>query len=275
VLPSPEPILVLDLFPAERAALLALLESLSADDWRRPTSAGAWTVKDVAAHLVADDLGRVSSQRDGHRESWVEEVEPLKTYIDRRNAEWVTAMRRLSPQIIRSLLAFSAGETQQLFEAVDPFALGSPVSWAGPEPAPHWLDLAREFTERWHHQQQIRDAVGADLLIEPAFLRPVLATFAFALVPPFRGVEAPPGTTVQFSVEGPSGGEWAVVREVAGWSLRVGRADSPTASVEMDEDAAWRMYVRNLRRTDVARRSRITGDARLATSFFDAFALVS
>ncbi|HEX3202686.1 MAG TPA: hypothetical protein VHW42_12245 [Actinomycetes bacterium] len=33
-----------------------------------------------------------------------------------------------------------------------------PVSWVGPDPAPNWLDVAREYSERWTHQQQIRDA---------------------------------------------------------------------------------------------------------------------
>src|ERR1700704_1745285 len=194
MLRPPEPVLVVDLFPAERRALLDLLESLSPDDWFRPTGAGEWTVKDVAAHLVADDLGRGSSQRDGHSQPWVPDDEPLKAYIDRRNAEWVTTMRRLSPTIVRSLLEFSGDETQRLFASMDPFALGWRVSWVGPEPAPNWLDIAREFTERWHHQQQIREAVGAPLLNEPAFLRPVLEPFAFALVPPYRDLEAPTGT---------------------------------------------------------------------------------
>jgi len=95
MLTSPEPILVGGLFPPERAALLGLLDSLTADDFERPTIAGDWTVKDIAGHLVADDLGRVSSQRDGHRRPWDPSIEPLRSYIDRRNAEWVTAMSRL------------------------------------------------------------------------------------------------------------------------------------------------------------------------------------
>jgi uncharacterized protein (TIGR03083 family) len=275
MLRPPEPVLVVDLFPAERRALLDLLVSLAPDAWFRPTSAGEWTVKDVAAHLVADDLGRVSNQRDGHGQPWVPADEPLKEYIDRRNAEWVTTMRRLSPRVVRSLLEFSGDETQRLFESMDPFALGSRVSWVGPEPAPNWLDIAREFTERWHHQQQIREAVGAPLLNDPTFLRPVLETFAFALVPPYRDLEAPVGTTVQLSVAGPSGGDWAVVREPAGWSLRVGRADSPTGSVSMDEDCAWRMYVRSLSREEVAGRSTFGGDVPLASRLLEAFALVS
>ena len=275
MLRAPEPVLVLDLFPAERTALLGLLASLQPDDWLRPTIAGEWTVKDVAAHVVADDLGRVSRDRDGHLQRWVPEDGPLKAYIDRRNGDWVATMRRLSPRVIRSLLEFGGDETQRLFESMDPSVLGSPVSWVGPEPAPNWLDIAREFTERWHHQQQIREAVGAPILDDPMFLGPVLATFAFALVPPFRDVEAPTGTTVQLAIEGRSGGDWTLVREGPGWSLRVGRADSPSGTVAMSEDTAWRMFVRALTRPEVEARSTINGDRRLASPIFDAFALVS
>ena len=272
---TPAPVLVLDLFPAERAALVALLEALPLDDWFRPTVAGDWTVKDIAAHLVADDLGRVSNQRDEHRQPWVPDDEPLKSFIDRRNAEWVTAMRRLSPRILRSLLEFGGQETQRLFESVDPFALGSPVDWAGPQPAPNWLDLARELTERWHHQQQIREAVGAPLLNDEIFLRPVLATFARALVPPFRDVDASEGTSVQLSIEGPSGGDWTLVREHSAWTLSTGRTDSPNGSVAMTEDTAWRMYVHMLTRAETEARSTVTGDSRLASHILEAFALVS
>jgi hypothetical protein len=162
-----------------------------------------------------------------------------------------------------------------MFESVDPFALGSPVSWAGPEPAPNWLDLAREFTERWHHQQQIREAIGAPLLDDPRFLRPVLATFALSLVPPYRDVEAPTGTTVQLSIEGPSGGDWTLARDGGAWNLFVGRPDSPDGSVAMSADTAWRMYVRALTRPEVVARSICEGDPRLTGPMLSAFALIS
>ena len=274
MLRAPDPILVLDLFPNERRELLGLLGALPADAWSLPSMAGEWTVKDIAAHLVGDDLGRLSRQRDGHRESR-DADEDLKTYIDRRNAEWVMSMRRISPRVIRSLLAFGGNESQEFFATEDPFALGSPVSWAGPDPAPNWLDLAREFTERWHHQQQIRDAVGAPSLDDPRFLKPVLATFAFALKRPYLGVDAPEGTTVGLVVEGPSGGEWTIARTAPGWELLMGHTETPTASARMNEDTAWRMYVRAFSRTEVEDRSSFVGDAGLAGHLLDAFALVS
>ena len=46
------------LFAGERADLLALLTSLGDADWAAPTEAGHWTVKDVALHLLDNDLVR-------------------------------------------------------------------------------------------------------------------------------------------------------------------------------------------------------------------------
>jgi uncharacterized protein (TIGR03083 family) len=274
MLREPAPVLVLDRFPDERRELLSLLEALPPDAWAAPTAAGGWTVKDVAAHLVADDLGRLSRQRDGHHQPAVP-GEDLKTLVDRQNAEWVRSMRRISPRVIRSLLAFGAVETQTLFASLDPFTLGAPVTWAGPDPAPNWLDLAREFTERWHHQQQIRDAVGSPSLDGPAFLTPVLATFAFALRQPYLDVDAPIGVTVELTVEGASGGQWTIERAAGGWRLMIGRPKAPTATVGMDEDTAWRMYVRALGRSHIEERSVFGGDVRLAKRVLDAFALIA
>lgn len=48
---------LLDDLADERRALADLLESLDADQWRTPTLCDAWTVHDMAAHLVAPVLG--------------------------------------------------------------------------------------------------------------------------------------------------------------------------------------------------------------------------
>lgn len=67
------------------------------------------------------------------------------------------------------------------------------VSWVRPDPVPTWLDVARQDTERWTHQQQIRDVVGMPGLKEPAFLASVLATFVHALPRAFTDVPAAGG----------------------------------------------------------------------------------
>ena len=53
-----------------------------------------------------------------------------------------------------------------------PHATDPVVIWAGSDPAPMWLRVAREYTERWHHQQQIREALGRAFLTEPQWFAP-------------------------------------------------------------------------------------------------------
>jgi hypothetical protein len=54
------------LFAPLHAELLGLLRSLTPDDWLRPTVAGSWRVRDVAAHLLDGDLRKVAAYRDDH-----------------------------------------------------------------------------------------------------------------------------------------------------------------------------------------------------------------
>src|SRR4051812_30649663 len=51
----------------ERADLLGFLAGLTAEEWETPTAAPGWRVKDVALHLLDDDLGWLSRGRDGDR----------------------------------------------------------------------------------------------------------------------------------------------------------------------------------------------------------------
>jgi hypothetical protein len=59
--------------------------------------------------------------------------------------------------------------------------LGEGVWWAGVEAAPVWLDVARDYSEDWIHQQQIRDAVRRPGLSSPEFFDPLLDTLMRAL----------------------------------------------------------------------------------------------
>lgn len=165
--------------------------------------------------------------------------------------------------------------TATYFASLDPFELGSPVSWAGPEPAPIWLDIAREYTERWHHQQHIRKAVGAEGLYEPHLFRPVLATFVIALPLTYQGVDAATGTTIAVEITGESGGEWSVMRKGAGWELESGISSGAQAAVTLDQDTAWQLFSKGLTPKEAETAVRIDGDRRLGTVFLDAVAIIA
>ena len=175
-----------------------------------------WSVKDVALHLLGDDIDRLSRRRDGTTEvgtpSKPAGSQELVTSLDRLNHTWVEATRRISPRLLCELLAVTGEATWRYLASLDPFAVEESVSWIRPDPVPNWLDVARRYTERWTHHQQIRDAVGMPGLKEPAFLAPVLATFVHALPRAFTDVPAALGTAVEVAIAGQAGGCWALTR---------------------------------------------------------------
>src|SRR5262249_39785407 len=154
-----EPILVSHLFAPLEEKLITLLQSLSPAEWQVPTVCPQWTVKDIAAHLLDTNLRRISMLRDRHFGDSPEAInsyEGLVRFLNRLNADWVKAAHRLSPALITELMQLSSNEVCRLNAQLDPFSNALfPVSWAGEEQSVMWFDLAREYTERWHHQQQI------------------------------------------------------------------------------------------------------------------------
>jgi hypothetical protein len=223
-------------------------------------------VHDVALHVWGGDGGILSRRRDG----WVNPAvaasgdlsqwERLVAFINRSNDDWVRATRRISPPILIELLLLSGQDIAAWFAGVDPFLPGVAVRWAGQEPAPTWLDTAREYTERWIHQQHIRDAVGRPGMTEPRYLAPVLAAFVRSLPQALSAIAAPDGTAVRLIVTGDAGGEWYAVRQDGRWLL-TGNVDVlPRATVVIDQDTAWRLWTRGLSKEQALPRIRREGD---------------
>src|SRR5262245_8993021 len=277
VTPKP-PVIVLDLFAEERRHLLSLLDGLTAEQWHAPTVCPGWSVKDLAAHLLGDDVNRIAGGRDGYQPSglagplaWDE----LVAFLNHRNEEWVVALRRLSPRLLVELLDSSGDRVEAYFRSLDPMEPGDPVDWAGPGPAPRWLDIGREYTERWVHQEQIRDAIGAVGLRDPRLFHPVLDVFVHALPHAYRDVAAAEGTHVELVITGVAGGSWSLVRHRRRWGLFAG-VDAPRASiVTLDPDTAWRLFTKGVDAATARRRVIIEGDRDLGAVALGAVAIIA
>jgi uncharacterized protein (TIGR03083 family) len=276
-LKEPEPVLVADRFPALLDTLLNLLDGLSDEEWQRPVHGWEWTVKDLAQHLLGDEINILSARRDGFSGAHipVNTWDELVVLINRHNQNWVEATRRMSPRVVCDLLRLTGDQANETFRAMEPYTIVGPVNWAGPDPAPLWLDVAREFTERWHHQQHIRDAVQKPGCTEPFYLAPVLAAFAYALPETFRQVDAPEGTGITLTVTGEAGGIWSVVRAADTWQFYRGRPEQPQAEVELPQEIAWRLFTRGLSKTDARSHARLHGDPRLADKVLDTVAIIA
>ena len=251
--------------------LLALLGSLDGAQWDLPTCYPSWTVKDIAAHLVQTGLGRLSGQRDGYARKGGSgggpSFEALSGAIDRSNADWAERFSSLSPRVILDLLSVSERQLADFIRTQD---LRSPalypVAWAGETASENWFDLGREYTERWHHQQQIREAAGAESLAARRYLAPVLRLFVRAVPFWYRDVLAEEGTVIAVRITGESGGEWGLVRRGEGWILE----DPPGGggpAVSMSDDTAWRFFTRTLPLEALEGKIGLSGDPALLRPF--------
>ena len=275
-----EPIFVADLFGEIHEELLMLLRGLSADDWYKPTVAGNWQVRDIAAHLLDSDIRRLSFQRDNAPqvppETPIESYADLVGFLNQLNADWVKAAKRISPQLLIEFLSITGAEVTKLFKSLDPY---SPalfgVAWAGEESSLHWFDVAREYTEKWHHQQQIRDAVGAPALYSRKWLHPVLDAFVRALPVNYKNTQAALGTQISFVITGEAGDVWTLVKVVDGWQLFAGIADNVVCRIEFSQDTAWRLMTKGLSRDQAAKRISITGTESFAEPLLGTLAVMA
>ncbi|MFF0189369.1 maleylpyruvate isomerase family mycothiol-dependent enzyme [Streptomyces sp. NPDC005244] len=250
------------LFQRELASLLELLRALRPADWNAPAVPG-WRVKDMVAHLLGDYRGRLGWNTDGFRPARLP-GETLEPFIHRVNQEWVDLWTGHRSADLIEGIETAGVQVVRRFSAADLGGVGLGVSWAGANPAPAWLDIARELTEYWTHRQQIRHATGHGTDREPRALATVLDTFMRALPHTMRDTSAATGTQVRMAVAGLAGGTWTATVLEDRWSLEAPPTGRPAASVTLDTETARRLCTRGIEPTTALSRARIEGRCVLA-----------
>lgn len=248
--------------------LVRLLKGLRPQEWLHPTLARRWRVRDIVAHLIDTDLRRISAQRDGHHgpapEEPIESYEQLVAFLNELNREWVRAFERLSAHALLDLVTHTGRICAEGLESVDPFSRAVySVAWAGESESLGWMDVGRDYTEKWHHQQQIRDAVGAPLLLEDTWTKPLFELSVYCLPRVYEGEAAEIGTRVQVVIEGAGGGTWSITHRDSHWVLEKGENPDPETTVYLSPDEAWRLFYNALTAEQQAA-IRIEGDKSLA-----------
>jgi hypothetical protein len=198
----------------------------------------------------------------------------LVAYLHRVNGDWTRATRRISPRLLVEWIGRTGEELADLFERLAPFAPALyPVAWAGEQRSANWFDVAREYTEKWHHAQQIFEAVGKPSTIASRrLMHPCLDAFMRALPFTYRNVPADEGTLLVVTVVGEAGGDWFLVRDGAAWRQVAVAGGQATARVSLGQDAAWKLLTKRLDRpTALARFKDIAfeGDRELGVHVLD------
>jgi uncharacterized protein (TIGR03083 family) len=275
---SLDPILCAHLLRRVDEELIDLLHSLPSSEWEAQTVAPRWKVRDVAAHLLDTVLRKLSLVRD----AWsVENVKPaspedVAALVNRLNEEGVRVYRRLSPPVLIDIMKMACEQSARFHESLDPFgpaAFG--VSWAGEETSLNWFDTARELTERWHHQQQIRLATNRPGIMTPELYHPVLDCFLRGLPHLYRNTDAPAGTALLVEIAGDCGGQWLLSRDSERWELVKQSAADPAALVTMPQEIAWRIFTKGIDRDSARAQINIEGDSDLANLVLELTAVIA
>jgi uncharacterized protein (TIGR03083 family) len=257
------PIETLHLFPELDRRLIDLLKSLTPEDWNKQTLARLWTVKDIAAHLLDGNIRTCSMIGDryfGESPEQITSYHDLVSYLNRLNSDWVKAMKRVSPSQLTSLLEITSKPYYECLKALPPFEKSLfAVDWAGETVSKNWFHIAREYTEKWHHQQQICEAVGRTGNMEPKFFSPLIQTFMQALLHTYRNTKASNGTAVQVNV---GSDHWTIAFREDKWHFEE-QADSPATRIEIEPDISWKLFTKGISREHAEQKIVFKGERKL------------
>jgi hypothetical protein len=231
----------------------------------------------VAAHLLDTEVRKLAAARHGYKPENSKKLSPAKllTLINSLNAEGVRQYRQLSPGDLISKMEVASRESAEYHQGLDPFGTAMfPVSWAGEDESANWFDTAREFTERWHHQQQIRVAVNQPGIMVPEFYFPVLDCFMRALPYTYRNVSANSGSLVQFNISGECGGSWYLFRDGATWAIIASPAGETISETIIPQEIAWRIFTKGIAPEEAGRQVVITGDEALGLHILKMISIV-
>lgn len=258
------PIQTLPLFPLLDKLLIDLLKSLNDDEWNLPTIAKLWSVKDIASHLLDGNLRGLSYSRDnyfGEKPPVINSYSDLVSFINQQNLTWTNASKRISPPVLIELLTITGQQYHEHLTTLKPFdkALFA-VAWAGQETSENWFHVAREYTEKFIHQQQIRDALGKQALFTKELFYPFIDTFMYALPFTYQHTEAEEGTTIQIKILTEIGGEWNVMKKKTAWQLTKNVEQTPISTVCISPDIAWRLFSKGISPQQTYDKVEILGD---------------
>ena len=113
----------------ERCDLLDLVCGLSDDEWFAQTQVPGWSVKDLALHILDDDLGWLSRGRDGDPSGRLDVgAAGFVAALNQKNDEWVRATRQLSRPVVAGLLEW-AGQQMDDYYAEQSLTSEGRVDW--------------------------------------------------------------------------------------------------------------------------------------------------
>ena len=283
-----QPINLLELFPGLSKELELCLNSIPDSDWSNPTACTGWSVKDLVAHLIGGNVNRLKDQTALYANEpelvtlfglanqmpqptgLFTDFDELLSFINKSNQTWVNLTSQFSSVELINFVRKTDNLLFKHFSSLDPnFVTNTGVLWAGESTSEVWFDIAREYTEKWLHQQQIREAVQFDDLYERQWLFPVFDTFMRGLPHNFRNFDPGKDSSIAISILGSAGGHWSLLHENENWILYSGLSTNPIAHIQLDQVLAWRLFTKGISKDEVQNKIETIGDQSVVSTFLE------
>lgn len=265
----------LDLFEELKNELITLLETLDASEWEKETCLMGRSVKDLASHIMDTSLRRVSMGKDKYFAETPGDFshDGLVRFIQEQNRKWIGATRRISPRLLIELLKVSERELISHLEDLNPRGDALfPVAWAGEEKySENWFDIAREYTEKWHHQMQIREVLGKeDKLYDRKLFRPIIEIFAVALPYTYNKYDGD-NFIIEVEIGGESGDSYFIEKK-DGTSKMIDRIECKNKVTILDKEF-WKLVTNSKDRNKI--KIQISGDENLCNHLLNMVTVMS
>jgi hypothetical protein len=173
--------------------------------------------------------------------------------------------------VLVELLHTTSTALASFWRSVDLDEMGEAVSWVGSERAPVWLDCARDFSEDWIHQAQVREAIARPQLDQPG-IRMLLIDTLLRAIPVTLDRNASAGRELRIDVLD-LGRSWSWRHGPEGWQW-MDSATSPDAVVGIVSERLWHVAVRMIEPEDAEQRASICGDVSLARSALQLLSII-
>lgn len=274
------PIPTIHLFDPLDQLLIQHLKTLHHSDWLTPTLAKQWCVKDIAAHLLDGNIRSISMYRD----AWMIPDKPasfdyegIVSFLNGLNHTWVSAFGRMSPELIIEWLERTGPVYTAQLAKLDPMGQAMySVAWAGQHVSQNWFHIAREYTEKWHHQMQIREAThDADMLLEDHWYMPYVATSMQALPHAFSRQAHSDRGALHIDITGKGASHWHVLLENGQATMTQAIGEGATSHIVMDGAMLWRLFSKQLDRDTALSYIRFEGNPKLLDTFLSVVAVMA
>ena len=256
----------IDVHRVELGRAILLLRDLSADDWARPVDPpefAGWTVHDVVVHLVANE-SLLASQLGVP----VRGIPETATDNEGRTAQARARHAARPPAHAVAELEAAAEATDAEVTVRGEARLNEPITWWGGRAATRIAVLVRAF-ETWTHADDIRRAIGADMVVPPPASLLTMAHTACGFVPTLLAAKGAyhPGRIVRFRFTDLDSAAWDIDLGTVG-GIRPAGDDAVDAEIVTEAAAACRAISARLDPCQLA--YEVVGDEQLAREVVDA-----